>query len=326
MPLPVLFIGVGAAVMGLGGVGGAAKGVADGMQARKVNDEAQGRVERAKARLDAARTKDERALEEFGALKVSVLDDTVSDFLETFGKIKNVDFGEVDLSDGIGDAPVDAGSLQELAALGAVAADLAGGGAAGLVGGALAAFGSYGAAQALACASTGTAISALSGAAATNATLAWFGGGALASGGFGMAGGVMVLGGIVAGPALLVMGAVAGMEGAKSLETAWANDAESRAVAATLGVEEAKCVAIRRCIYQLYGLLCSLDTRFRAAVDELEAVVASEGTDYRSYSEGARGVVVRAASLASSVKAVLDVPVLDKDGSLTEESTAIVRR
>lgn len=55
-------------------------------------------------------------------------------------------------------------------------------------------------------ASTGTAISALSGAAATKATLAWFGGGALAAGGGGIATGTMVLGGIVAIPAVLLSG------------------------------------------------------------------------------------------------------------------------
>ncbi|ABY36512.1 MAG TPA: hypothetical protein DEF43_17745 [Chloroflexus aurantiacus] len=55
-------------------------------------------------------------------------------------------------------------------------------------------------------ASTGTAISTLSGAAATNATLAWLGGGALAAGGGGMALGTAVLGGLVAGPALLTAG------------------------------------------------------------------------------------------------------------------------
>lgn len=49
-------------------------------------------------------------------------------------------------------------------------------------------------------ASTGTAIATLSGAAATNATLAWFGGGAIAAGGGGMAAGMMTLGGLVAVP------------------------------------------------------------------------------------------------------------------------------
>lgn len=43
-------------------------------------------------------------------------------------------------------------------------------------------------------ASTGTAISALSGVAATNAALAWLGGGTIAAGGAGMAGGSLVLG------------------------------------------------------------------------------------------------------------------------------------
>jgi len=54
-------------------------------------------------------------------------------------------------------------------------------------------------------ASTGTAIGTLSGAAATNATLAWLGGGSIASGGGGMAAGSVVLGGIVIIPALAVM-------------------------------------------------------------------------------------------------------------------------
>ena len=53
-------------------------------------------------------------------------------------------------------------------------------------------------------ATTGTAISTLSGVAATNATLAWFGGGALAAGGAGMAGGTLVLGGVALAPVVAV--------------------------------------------------------------------------------------------------------------------------
>lgn len=53
-------------------------------------------------------------------------------------------------------------------------------------------------------ATTGAAISGLPGIAATNATLAWFGGGALAAGGAGMAGGMTVLGGFVAVPLVYI--------------------------------------------------------------------------------------------------------------------------
>lgn len=57
-------------------------------------------------------------------------------------------------------------------------------------------------------ASTGTAISSLAGAAATNATLAWLGGGTLAAGGFGVAGGTLVLASVVTLPALIIAGGV----------------------------------------------------------------------------------------------------------------------
>jgi hypothetical protein len=76
------------------------------------------------------------------------------------------------------------------AALGGVGGAATG---AGTVAGAMVGVGAFGTA------STGTAISTLSGAAAYNATLAWFGGGAMAAGGSGIALGTAVLtgGGIV---------------------------------------------------------------------------------------------------------------------------------
>jgi hypothetical protein len=59
---------------------------------------------------------------------------------------------------------------------------------------------------ALGTASTGTAIGGLSGAAAFNATLAWFGGGAIVAGGAGMAGGAGILALIVMAPVALLAG------------------------------------------------------------------------------------------------------------------------
>ena len=60
-------------------------------------------------------------------------------------------------------------------------------------------------------ASTGTAISALSGVAATNAALAWLGGGAIAAGGSGIAGGALFLG--MFGPIGIAVGAVSAAGG-----------------------------------------------------------------------------------------------------------------
>jgi hypothetical protein len=72
--------------------------------------------------------------------------------------------------------------------------------------GILAGVGAYGAVSILGTASTGTAIATLSGAAAKSATLAWLGGGSIATGGLGMIGGMATLGGVFLGPAVLVGG------------------------------------------------------------------------------------------------------------------------
>jgi hypothetical protein len=91
-------------------------------------------------------------------------------------------------------------------------------GAGSMAGGSLA-VGSWALVTALGSASTGIAISGLSGVAATNATLAWFGGGALAAGGAGMAGGTAVLGGLFAIP-LVYFAAKGSHKKAKELEGA----------------------------------------------------------------------------------------------------------
>ena len=64
--------------------------------------------------------------------------------------------------------------------------------------------GAYAAASAFGTVSTGAAISGLAGAAARNATLAWLGGGSLASGGGGMAAGVASLAGIALAPIAII--------------------------------------------------------------------------------------------------------------------------
>ncbi|GAA7783213.1 hypothetical protein HpMS113_04940 [Helicobacter pylori] len=88
------------------------------------------------------------------------------------------------------------------------------------IGGVLAAYGAYTGVGMLASTAGGVAIAELSGVAATNATLAWLGGGVLSVGGFGMVGGMAVFGGLVAGPALAILGAMSADEMEEKLEKA----------------------------------------------------------------------------------------------------------
>lgn len=88
----------------------------------------------------------------------------------------------------------------------------------GVSAGVSSALGAWALVSTLGTASTGTAIGTLSGVAATNATLAWFGGGALAAGGGGMAAGTAVLGGIVAIPALAIVGIFSHVQANKKIK------------------------------------------------------------------------------------------------------------
>ena len=325
MPLPLLFIGIAAAT-GLAGAGKTVKAVVDNTNANKINTAANEGVDNARKRLEQQRGAVARSLEKLGEEKLQILAGTVTSFVSAFEKIKNIDFTSSVGLEELEKLHIDQKDFEELKELGNFAIQVAGGVTAGAAGGALTAIGAYGAAQTFAAASTGTAIASLSGAAATNATLAFFGGGSLAAGGLGMAGGMMVLGGLVAGPALLVMGLITGAKSQEKLDQAIINKAQAEEIMEALHIASDQCSAIRRRAYLFYSLLAHLDTYLLPLVWQMEDIIAKEGTDYRTYSPESQKVIMAAASNAGSVKAVLDVPILTDDGSLTEQSGEIVEK
>ena len=290
MPLPLLFIGVAAAT-GAFGVGKTVKAGIDTNNAKQINKSANEIVENSTDWLNAQRLACGRSLSQLGEQKLYVLNSTMTEFLDCFQRIKNVDFKDTEGLDELKKMHIDEHDFQEMRTLVNFAGSLAGGAVAGTAGGALAAFGAYGAAQALAFASTGTAIASLSGAAATNATLAFFGGGSLAAGGLGMAGGTAVLGGLVAGPALMVMGLVAGHAAKKNLDQAITNRAEAIQIASQLDVASLQCETIRRRTYMFNNLLARLDTYFLPLIYKMEDIVANEGEDYRVYAPDSKKTI-----------------------------------
>lgn len=323
MPLPLLFIGVAAAT-GTFGVGSTIKAGVNASNAKAINKTANEIVEDTTRFLNDQRLACGNSLTQLGQEKLFVLNNSITEFLDAFTKIKNVDFRDTEGLDELSKMNLDESTFVEMRSMVNFAGSLAGGSVAGTAGGALAAFGAYGAAQTLAIASTGTAISSLSGAAATNATLAFFGGGSLASGGLGVAGGTVVLGGLVAGPALMIMGLVAGSAAKKSLDQALTNKAEAEQIGAELYAAGIQCEAIRRRTYMLYNLLARLDTYFMPLIYKMEDIVKTEGDDYRCYMPDSKKAIASCASIAVSVKAVLDTPLLTDDGLLTDGSEETV--
>ena len=319
MPLPLFFIGAAMATGAIGG-GKTIKAVTDNSKANRINTMANASIESATAELDRQRKEVSTALDKLGSEKLDVLNHDVIDFVKTFEQIKNIDFQSSVGLEELKNLHIDEQTFQELKELGNFAIEVAGGAAAGAVGGALTALGAYGAAMTFASASTGTAIATLSGAAATNATLAFFGGGSLAAGGLGMAGGMMVLGGFVAGPALMVMGMITGAKSQEKLESALTNKTQADEIVESLNAASVQCSAVRRRTYMFYNLLAHLDSYFLPQIWKMQDIIAAEGTDYRAYQPESKKAIAVAASTACTIKSILNTPILTQEGALTEAS------
>lgn len=324
MPLPLIPILVAAGAGALG-VGKGIKAGIDSKSAVDINNRANSIIDESKQKLELARKKCSVSLESLGSKKVFILDINIKRFIRLFEQIKNIELLDSEGLNELQKFKMDKKEFTELKELSNYAASLIGGSATGALGGALTAFGAYSAAMTFGAASTGTAIASLSGVAATNATLAFFGGGSLAVGGLGIAGGTMVLGGLVAGPALAVMGFIMGSKASKNLDNAMSNRAEAEKISEELKTAAVVCNGIRRRTCLVERLLIKLDILFLQLIDNLEDVITNEGTDYGKYTDDAKQSVAATVSMASSIKAVLDTSILDDEGNITVESEEVVK-
>ena len=214
MALP--FILAGAALLA-GGIG-----VKKGIDAKEDFDRAERIGRRAKRNhedaiesLESEREKTNQSFQDLGRLKVSIFSDQIKYLVDEIKKRKKAKSKMTGF-----EQMVEELNLPQMEKMVLGSLDIEKGLASGAASGALMGLGAYGSVGMLASASTGTAIASLSGAAATNATLAWLGGGSLAAGGFGMAGGMVVLGGLVAGPAIAITGFVMASKAEEALTKA----------------------------------------------------------------------------------------------------------
>lgn len=337
MPIPFLFLGA-VAVAGLVGLVKGAEAASDNNRARELNENAQDLFDRAKSDLEQARLETTSILEDLGRVKLEVWDRQLGRFVRLFQQIKAVDLTGAVASD----SQLSSISHAELAGMQKLAfnaSEVLAGGAAALGTGALVGIASYGGAIMFASASTGTAISALSGAAATNATLAWFGGGSLAAGGLGMSVGAAVLGGLVAAPVLAVGGFLLAAKAEKNLAEARKNLAEAKRAAAEM---EAATSVVRRIgeVAEVYTtIIQEVDRRMTPVLNDLEALIQSRRQsaswwrkllgnvgvlDYRRFDVVQQQTVHVAMQFAQTLKKLLETPLLKQDGALDEQSVALL--
>ncbi|WP_141576276.1 hypothetical protein [Actinomadura sp. WMMA1423] len=307
--IPVVLVAVGAATGG-GGVALGGKGAYDLKKANERAKKAACEYEQRRAVTENKLESSNQKLKALGMQQEQALIDVVvrmGDFLRRHER--QVRESDRLLVEGIGatmtQVPEQQGLEMEAAAFigGALGAAVAG---AGTGAGVTAAAGSLGVA------STGAAIGGLSGAAAESATLAFLGGGSLASGGGGMALGAAALNFVTIGPALLVGGLVVKGQGAKAITKAREREAEIAVAIAELDETEVRLEGVDARADELGDLLAKLSAQATSALDILE----SEPFDSQVHAPRFQ----RAMSLVMAVRDVAATPIIDAEGTLTERS------
>ncbi|MGZ8294515.1 MAG: hypothetical protein ACXWVG_15850 [Telluria sp.] len=297
MPLPVFLLWGAAALLAGTGVVKGAGALSDFDKAKEKGKRAEDRYTEGEARLAKMRDKTNAAFTNLGKTKLKVFQNQISHLVEVIRKSKDASSRLRGFK-----VKISVAELKEMERLVMKSLEIERGLAAGTATGALAAMGAYSGVGALALASTGTAISGLSGVAATNATLAWLGGGAIGAGGWGMAGGAVALGGIVLGPALAVGGFMMATKAEQALTKAQAYEAKVDVALADMERIEAVMTGLQQNANELRLALGKLARRFDAVkVDDSDDVQAFEAM-----------IVV-----GKGLKGLLDIAIMDPEGNAT---------
>lgn len=177
-----------------------------------------------------------------------------------------------------------------------------------------------------AAASTGTAISTLSGAAASNAVLAWLGGGAIAAGGGGMAAGATVLATITAtataGLAIVAVGTLASAfyarkntESEKYLADikVWAAETEQSWIALN---------AIKARVLEIQNLTEELETRAMMLLGRMEPYVDCFDPKNQQMLETFQQTAIAVKSMSE----LAQTPILDEKGNISQAANIVIAK
>lgn len=320
MPLPLL-LGLGVAAIGIGGHLSAKE---TNEKAQKLVDEAKGIYDSAKESLEREQARTESALASLGYEKKEVLEGTVQRFLKSYERIKNVELKDTAGLEEIKKFSINPHEALELREMADIYEKALSSGAAGAVTGA-----------AVALAANGT-LGIMTGelAAAGSALLAGNIGVAT-----GIAGGALSFGAAmtplaaIAAPVVLFTGISSSIKADENLEKAQTMYAEAEAAVEKMKISEVLCNAVSERTEMFEKLLKNLDRSFLECTIMLERLVRKKTglfkgkmVDAKKLTQEELELIAVTRSLAGAIKAVLDTPILNADGDLSEGSEEVYRK
>jgi hypothetical protein len=317
MPLPLIpiAIAIGAGVASLFGIGKGINGIRKSNKTKEVNERTQSIVDESNKCLGKSREQCNSVLQSYGAKKLGILKNDIGPFAKLLRKLHNVKISDLDVEHDI----ISEKEILELEQRSMQAADILKA-AGGVLGGAITAFGAYSATVALGTAGTGTAIATLHGVVATNATLAFLGGGSLAAGGLGVSGGIAILGGLVAAPALLIAGIIIDVKAEKYLNEAHTNLARAEKHKEEVDVGILMLNSIQEQCQIFIAYLDELAFLFRPLVDSMRNIIKAGKTDFQKLEKHEKDIVMKSVSIAQVISRIVNTSILTKEGGLSDES------
>jgi hypothetical protein len=326
MPLPFIPLVVAGAVAASTAVAGK-KGYdsyKNMKETKELAEELQRRYKNAYNTFEDKKNKINDQFENYGTLKLDILNDTMKHFVESFKQIKHVEFNnETEIESFVSSSDIDE-IIVNIEKQVIKAGQVLTAGAASLAGGGLAAMGAIGATTTFAVASTGTAIASLSGIAAQNATLAFLGGGSLATGGLGVAGGTIVLGGIALAPALALGSLIFAATTEKKLEEMYAKKAEVNVEVQKLTSATSVLTKIELVTKNIYELAISVKKIFDREINKMDEVINTKGVDFRKYTKEEQALIHKNYKLAVITRDILNISILNEEGELTSNLQKII--
>ncbi len=321
MAIPFLVGLVGAAAAGVIGAGGHLCAKDTNEDAQRIIDKSEEKYKKAQKELESVKELCMSNLEELGMSKKHILDTSVTDFLEVYEKLKNVNIQESVGLNEIQNYDIKQEDVVQLKQLGDIYADSISSGAKGVATGALISLAASGALPLM----------------ASDLALA---GSCVAAGQFSLAAGVlgeslafgaaMTPLAAVAAPLVLFTGVSASLKADENLEKARQNEEEVNQAVEKMKVSQSLCVALGRRAKIFNILINELDKIFAENVVQLKSRIKDieKGKKKLCISDLTQKDIEKIAmtrSLAGAIKTIIDTPIISDKGDMTDDSEALIK-
>ena len=317
MPIPWLLVGLGAAALGLGGHADAKE---TNEKAQRISEEAQQMYNSAKNSLEIAQSNTEKALLNLGYKKKNVLDSSMHQFVDSFEKIKHIQLKESVGIYEVSKFSIDSQAIVEVKKMTDIYSSTIKSGATGAAAGAIVALAASG------------SLPIVTGSLATAGSILMTGEIGLAAGLAGSAlsfGAAMTPLSAIAAPVVLFTGISASIKADENLEKARTMYAQAELAVEQMETSKTLCSAIAKRSEMFEELLVELNGMFSECTKLFANVIKSKSAGgtrrivLEDFSEDEQKLIAVTRSLAGAVKAVIDTPILSKDGDISTESTKV---